>query len=139
VVCPPGLVDVPRRAAHFVGRAEEGALLVVEDMVRVLGEGDRQTLEAFVELSAIHRSAYRTLDAVRACSRAEAGLSAEPGEDHPETLMAGLNLADLYGFAGQAERARVDFEELLPVCVRVFGEHHPVTVSVVKSLAEPPS
>ncbi|MFE1547044.1 tetratricopeptide repeat protein [Streptomyces sp. NPDC058718] len=27
VVCPPGLVNVPRKAAHFVGRGEEGDLL----------------------------------------------------------------------------------------------------------------
>ncbi|MFE5946972.1 tetratricopeptide repeat protein [Streptomyces sp. NPDC056480] len=27
VRCPPGLVDVPRRAAHFVGRGAEGAVL----------------------------------------------------------------------------------------------------------------
>ncbi|WP_157863506.1 tetratricopeptide repeat protein [Streptomyces sp. Root431] len=27
VVCPPGLVNVPRKAAHFVGRGEEGELL----------------------------------------------------------------------------------------------------------------
>ncbi|MDV5146688.1 tetratricopeptide repeat protein [Streptomyces sp. SBC-4] len=27
VVCPPGLVSVPRKAAHFVGRGEEGDLL----------------------------------------------------------------------------------------------------------------
>ncbi|MCX5227106.1 tetratricopeptide repeat protein [Streptomyces sp. NBC_00233] len=70
------------------------------------------------------------------CAHAEAGLAAALGVDHPETLMARLNLAALYGVAGQGERTRAGFEEPLPVCVRVLGEHHPITVSVAEPLAE---
>ncbi|MFE6059479.1 tetratricopeptide repeat protein [Streptomyces sp. NPDC056431] len=139
------LVFVARRclaqAHQLSGLVGEAVALhegVVEDMVRVLGEGDRQTLEALVELSAVYRSAYRILDAVAVCSQAEAGLAAALGADHPETLMARLNLAALYGVAGQGERSRAGFEELLPVCVRVLGEHHPITVTVAESLAELP-
>lgn len=40
VVCPPGLVNVPRKAAHFVGRDEEGDLLDREaETVVVCGLG----------------------------------------------------------------------------------------------------
>ncbi|MFF2302024.1 tetratricopeptide repeat protein [Streptomyces sp. NPDC058128] len=127
------------QAHQLTGLVDEAVVLhegVIGDMIRVLGEGDTETLQAFVEISAIYRSARRTSDAIAAGAHGAAQLSVVLGEDHLETLMARISLAALYGAAGRTERAQADFRELLPVCLRALGEHHPMTVTVVEALAE---
>ncbi|MCX4981790.1 tetratricopeptide repeat protein [Streptomyces sp. NBC_00572] len=60
VVCPPGLVNVPRRAAHFVGRGEEGALLDEEPETVVIsglgGVGKSSLAARWALRQAMHRN-----------------------------------------------------------------------------------
>ncbi|WP_406059668.1 tetratricopeptide repeat protein [Streptomyces sp. NBC_01077] len=60
VVCPPGLVNVPRRAAHFVGRGEEGALLDEESETVVIsglgGVGKSSLAARWALRQAAHRN-----------------------------------------------------------------------------------
>ncbi|MEU3691041.1 tetratricopeptide repeat protein [Streptomyces narbonensis] len=106
------------------------------DLVRVLGVRCRETLVAFAELAGMYQAADRIHEAVGVCRYALAGLRALLGEDDLDTVGARINLAGLYANAGAVDRARADYEELLPVCVRVLGEHHPHTALVADALAE---
>lgn len=128
--------------AHLhAGLLREAATLqasVLEDMVRVLGVKCRETLVAFVDLAGMYQAAHRTREAVAVCAYATAELRTLLGEEHLEALSARINLAGVYASAGVTDRARADYRELLPVCVRVLGEHHPYTVLVEDALAELP-
>ncbi|MEV6248252.1 tetratricopeptide repeat protein [Streptomyces sp. NPDC051742] len=60
VVCPPGLVNVPRKAAHFVGRGGEGALLDGESETVVIvglgGVGKSSLAARWARRQAAHRN-----------------------------------------------------------------------------------
>ncbi|MFD7959937.1 tetratricopeptide repeat protein [Streptomyces zaomyceticus] len=60
VICPPGLVNVPRRAAHFVGRDEEGVLLDGESETVVItglgGVGKSSLAARWALRQAAHRN-----------------------------------------------------------------------------------
>ncbi|MFC9702261.1 tetratricopeptide repeat protein [Streptomyces sp. NPDC056943] len=126
--------------AHFqAGLIDEAIALqesVLVDLVRVLGARCRETLVMFVELSGMYLVADRLREAVEVCAYAMAELWTLLGEDDFDTLSARINLAGLYVNAGLTERALADYRDLLPVCVRVLGEHHPHTVLVAETLAE---
>lgn len=126
--------------AHFrAGLIDEAIDLqesVLVDLVRVLGARCRETLVMFVELSGMYLAADRLREAVEVCAYAMDELWTLLGEDDFDTLSARINLAGLYVNAGLTDRALADYRDLLPVCVRVLGEHHPHTVIVAETLAE---
>jgi tetratricopeptide (TPR) repeat protein len=57
------------------------------------------------------------------------------GQDHPQTLTSGNNLAGAYQAAGDLDRAIPLFEQALADCVRVLGADHPQTKIVRGNLA----
>ncbi|MET7757129.1 tetratricopeptide repeat protein [Streptomyces sp. NPDC005389] len=108
---------------------------VLVDMARVLGAKDRETLLACSELAGIYQALNRTRRAVSLGAHAAARMSVVLGEEDIDTLVTLINLAGLYAAGGATDRARADYEELLTVCARLFGEHHPYTVHVTEALA----
>ncbi|MFF5783517.1 tetratricopeptide repeat protein [Streptomyces sp. NPDC012693] len=120
--------------AGLVHRAAALQESVLADMVRVLGARDRETLVAFSELARIYQALDRTRDAVALGAYAVAEMREVLGEEDRDTLIARVNLAGLYAGAGAIVRARADYEELLTVCVRLFGDDHPYTGHVGEAL-----
>ncbi|GIH26837.1 hypothetical protein Aph01nite_51470 [Acrocarpospora phusangensis] len=57
------------------------------------------------------------------------------GPEHHDTLAARADLATWTGLAGEALRAREQYGDLLPVCVRVLGAEHPYTLTAQANLA----
>ncbi|MFI9211066.1 tetratricopeptide repeat protein [Streptomyces sp. NPDC053253] len=126
--------------AHWqAGLIDEAVALqegVLVDLVRVLGTRRRETLVMLVELAGMYVAAHRLREAVEVCAYATAELWTLLGEDDLDTLSARINLAGLYVNAGLTDRALADYRDLLPVCVRILGEHHPHTLLVAEVLAE---
>ncbi|MEU3748180.1 MULTISPECIES: tetratricopeptide repeat protein [Streptomyces] len=130
-----GLALACRRA----GRVDEAIALlegVVADLTRIAGADSRETLGALADLSSIYGVADRLSEAIALCSRAAAGLSALLGGGSVDALEARVYLADLRGRAGATNQALADFRGLLPDCVRVLGEGHPITVHVTAVLTK---
>jgi hypothetical protein len=57
------------------------------------------------------------------------------GEEHPETLSARANLADMLTEIGELDEARLIMEEVVEALSRVLGEEHPETLSTRSRLA----
>lgn len=89
VICPPGLVNVPRRAAHFVGRDEEGGLLDGESQTVVIcglgGVGKSSLAARWALRQAAHRNPVWWITAE---SRADvdAGLAGLAAAMQPELI-----------------------------------------------------
>ena len=58
------------------------------------------------------------------------------GPEHPDTLNVRANIAYFTGAAGDAAGARQAYQDLLPVCERVFGPEHPNTLTVRARIAQ---
>ncbi|MFE7585092.1 tetratricopeptide repeat protein [Streptomyces gardneri] len=124
--------------AGLVGEAVRLQTQVVKDMDRVLGGQSLETLVALASLAGMYEAGGLSREAVAVCAHATAGLRTHFGEEHLEALTARINLAGLQARAGETGRAAAGYRELLPVCVRVLGEHHPHTLLVADALAELP-
>ncbi|MFF0477885.1 tetratricopeptide repeat protein [Streptomyces sp. NPDC004284] len=122
-----GLLD--EAIALLEGAAADQALL--------FGAGEERTLGTLLGLAEMYQAANRTSDALALCSHVAAELRTLLGEERMEALGARILLADLHAASGEADRALAEYRDLLPVCVRVLGERHPLTVHVAEALAEP--
>src|SRR5205814_9132795 len=57
------------------------------------------------------------------------------GEEHPETLTAMLDLAELLWKEGRLRPARTLEEQVVAARQRLFGEEHPATLAALDTIA----
>ena len=117
------------------GQAEGLLEMLLEDMVRVLGEDHPDTLVARGNLASAVREAGDPARAAKLFETLLAEQTRVPGADHPHTLTTRGNLASAVREAGDPARAVGLFEALLGDLVRVLGADHPHTLTIRGNLA----
>jgi tetratricopeptide (TPR) repeat protein len=63
-------------------------------------------------------------------------LKRQLGSEHPATLLSMADLAKAFHGDGRVERALQVFQEMLPLCEKVYGDCHTVTLAILDATSE---
>ena len=102
---------------------------LTKDLVRALGTGHPDTLNARNSLAAAYLAADRVADAIPLFEQTLAAIVSQLGPDHPDTLTSQNNLASAYQDAGRVAEAIQLYELNLAERERVLGADQPGTLN----------
>ena len=123
-----------RRVGYYDEAAVQGEE-VLQRYQKILGEKNRDTLRAAINIINDRRITHNLSGAQDLGEQTAADWEKVAGSDHPNTISAQVNLAAVLRLRDNPKMAREMDERALDEFIRIFGEEHPSSLVTMTNLS----